>query len=72
MKNENLEALMEQLEFEIYETYGPDFLQEMGKICGINSNNDAFGKGPEAIRKRNEYVAMLRGAWYASHEQKKK
>lgn len=72
MKNENLESLMEQLELEICETYGPVFLEEMGKICGINSKSAAFGKAPEAIRKRNEYVAMLRGAWYASHEQKKK
>ena len=57
---ENKEALISQLEYELSETFGSEFVEDIQRLCGIKT---AITK-----EKQNNYLHMLRGAWYAYHQ----
>ena len=57
---ENKEALINQLEYELSETFGSEFIEDIQGLCGIRTTITK--------EKQNNYLHMLRGAWYAYHQ----
>lgn len=64
------EALMEQLEYDLNNLYGSEFIEDLQELCGLTTMRAVFGKGATTQSKQSEYVAMLRGAWYAARQSK--
>lgn len=64
-KTENILGLIGQLEYEINNHYGSEFLEDIQKTCGVS-------KGHFTKDNMNNYLFMLRGVWYATHQQKVK
>lgn len=74
MKNKvtpQVESLIEQLEQSLSETYSTRFVIDLQEMCGLHTIREYFGKSTTTSEKRSQYVAMLRGAWYAANEKKK-
>lgn len=66
----NVDALIDELEYSLSETYGPKFVINLQVICEIHTIKSYYGKSQETVDKKQKYAAMLRGAWYATHEPK--
>lgn len=66
-----IEALIEGLESLLAEKYSSRFVIDLQEMCGLHTMREYFGKSATSSEKRNQYAAMLRGAWYASLEKKK-
>lgn len=67
-----VDALIDELEYSLSETYGSRFVIDLQEMCGMHTLKAYFGKGAETENSKKIYAAMLRGAWYASNEQKLK
>ena len=65
---QNPVVVIEQLEYELNNLYGSEFIEDLQKVCGMKSMRDVFGEGATTKAKQVEYAAMLRGAWYASSQ----
>lgn len=63
-KTENALGLINQLEYEINEHYGSEFLEDIQGMCGVSN-------GHFTNNNMTKYLFMLRGVWYATHQEKK-
>ena len=63
-----VDALIDELEYSLSETYGSRFVIDLQEMCGMHTLKAFFGKDAETENNKRIYAAMLRGAWYAANE----
>lgn len=68
--NPQLENLIDELETSLANIYGSEFVIDLQEICGQHTLKSVFGKDKEKTENRVKYSNMLRGAWYAAHQNK--
>jgi hypothetical protein len=64
------ENLIDELESNLANIYGTDFVIDLQEICGQHTLRSVFGEGVSTKIGRDKYANMLRGAWYAANQKK--